>query len=301
MLHFVIFSYNRADFLAHCLDSIRYCAPDFPVLIIDDNSTDPATIDVLNQAQKDYLVIQPTNPDTSLNSKHGGLYANLQLALDTLGNEDLMCTLQDDMQLTRPVTFDDAQALEDWFASDKKRGFVHHAFLKGSERQRNQIEYVAADNLYYNRRPDSSAGSWYSDIFIASVGRLRANKWQFGGRESINEQRARQLFSPMAYWRSPFVAWLPAAPTWRGKRRTLALKLGEKKHHCGFYPLACMQGKEAEHFLERSADTLPYAEDFLNIRDDVANRDQVQTPWVYHPLQGSRWLKWLNSLELKLR
>lgn len=301
MLHFVIFSFNRGDFLAHCLESIRHCAPGFPVMIIDDNSTDPATISVLDQARADCRVIQPRNTDPSLTSKHGGLYANLQLALDTLDSDALMCTLQDDMQLARVITQADAQALENWFMQDEQRGFVHQALLKGSERGRNQIEYSATDDVYYNMRPNSSAGTWYSDIFVASVGRLKSNKWQFGGREAINEQRAQQLFARMAYWRHPFVAWLPAAPTWRGKRRTLALRLGEKKHHCGFYPLTWLEGSSAHTFLTRAPATLPYAEDFLKIRDNVPGQAQVQTPWVYHPLQGSRWLKWLNSLELKLR
>jgi hypothetical protein len=133
------------------------------------------------------------------------------------------------------------------------------------------------------------------------VGRLRTSNWKFGSRESLNEQQAKHLFKPMAYWQNPFVAWLPAAPTWRGKRRTLALRLGEKKHHCGLYPLQILQGKAEQDFLQRSPDEQPYAETYLHICEDVAGRLNVKTPWVYHPLQGNRWLKWLNSLELKLR
>jgi glycosyltransferase involved in cell wall biosynthesis len=301
MLHFVVFSFNRGDFLANCLASLKRCAPDFPVLIIDDNSTDPGTINLLAEAKNHYRVIQPPHSDGKSHSKHGGLYGNLQLALDTLSDEDLICTVQDDMQLIRNVTTAEASALELWFAASEQRGFVHHAFMKGSERRRNNIDYHEPEQVYYNIRSGSSVGSWYSDIFIASVGRLRTGKWQFGGRESLNEQQAKHLFKPMAYWQNPFVAWLPAAPTWRGKRRTLALRLGEKKHHCGLYPLQILQGQAEQDFLSRSKDEQPYAEIYLNICEDVAGRLNVKTPWVYHPLQGSRWLKWLNSLELKLR
>lgn len=301
MLHFVIFSFNRGDFLANCLASIKRCAPEFPVLIIDDNSTDPATIKILNSAKVDYRVIQPIKEGNLSGSKHGGLYGNLQLALDTLGNNDLMCTLQDDMQLTRTITTTDVSALEQWFAGNTQRGFIHHAFLKGSEQRRNNIEYNADEKVYYNMRPRSSVGSWYSDIFIANVARLKANNWQFGARESINEQQAKNLFQPMAYWRDPFVAWLPAAPTWRGKRRTLALRLGEKMHHCGLYPLEELQGQAQQTFMARSPQEQPYAETYLVICQNIQGRDTVKTPWIYHPLQGNRWLKWLNSLELRLR
>jgi hypothetical protein len=67
------------------------------------------------------------------------------------------------------------------------------------------------------------------------------------------------------------------------------------------YPLQILQGQAEQDFLSRSKDEQPYAEIYLNICEDVAGRLNVKTPWVYHPLQGSRWLKWLNSLELKLR
>jgi glycosyltransferase involved in cell wall biosynthesis len=300
MLTIVVFSFNRAEFLRHCVNSIERCAAGFPVLIVDDNSNDADTIKVLEELRLRHRVLQPQKQHDGLRSKHGGLYGNMQLALDYLHDDDLMCTLQDDMQFVRKFSAEEAASLQRWFAGDTRRAFVHHAFLKGSERQRSQIAFNDAEEVYYNRRENSSAGAWYSDIFIASVATLRKSDWNFRSREALNELQARQLFEPMAHWRDPFVVWLPAATSWRGKRRTLALRLGEKKHHCGFYPLQEMDAVTELAFKTRDHNVLPYAEDFLNIRKDPGVASVPAEPWIYHPLQGSRWLKWLNSLELKL-
>lgn len=300
MLHFVVFSFNRADFLRHCIDTVERCASGFPILIVDDNSTDAGTVKALDELSLRHRVVQPEKDNNGLRSKHGGLYGNMQLALDYLNDDDLMCTLQDDMQLVRIFTADEAEALQSWFTADSTRGFVHHAFLKGSERLRSQVSFNETDGLYYNKRVKSSAGAWYSDIFIASVATLRKAGWQFQAREALNEQLARGLFSPMAHWRDPFVAWLPAATSWRGKRRTFALRLGEKLNDCGFYPLQEMGSAAERAFKMRAHDVMPYAEDFLSIRSEQTVRKAPDKPWIYHPLQGRRLLKWLNSLELKL-
>lgn len=300
MFNFVVFSFNRAEFLRHCISSIERCAAGFPILIVDDNSNDADTIRLLEQLALRHRIVQPEKGDTNMHSKHGGLYNNMQLALDSLQDGDLLCTLQDDMQLVRHFPHEEAIALEQWFLTSAGHGFVHHAFLKGSERQRSRISFDASEQMYYNKRVSSSAGAWYSDIFIASVTTLRQAGWRFQSRESLNEEKARKLFLPMAHCRDPFVAWLPAANSWRGKRRTLALRLGEKKNRCGFYPLDEMDEATSFAFKARDPGVLPYAEDFLRVRRQSGNLTAPDMPWIYHPLQGNRWLKWLNSLEIKL-
>jgi hypothetical protein len=47
---------------------------------------------------------------------------------------------------------------------------------------------------------------------------------------------------------------------------------------------------------ERPPSALPFAEDFLENVNSA-----LEQPWVYYPLQGSRWLKKLNSIELSIR
>jgi len=321
-----IFSFNRAEFLQHCVASVERCMPFAHILIVDDHSTDPQTQAVLAQLRQRHNVIQPSRDNGELQSKHGGLYANMQLALDWLsaiddspagagqaspdplnvaigtnapaiarGSEIIMCTLQDDMQIVRPVAFEEFLAMQASWRASPQQGFLHPAFLKGSERQRNDLALHQDGHVYINQRRNSSVGAWYSDIFIAPVARLRQHGWQFGARESANEAQARQLFEPMGYLLNPFIAWLPAAPCWRGKRRTWAIRQGERRHGCGFHPFHEMTPQQLRTLCERPPSQLPYAEDYLRLQTD-----SLTQPWVYHPLQGSRWLKWLNSLELKL-
>tara|TARA_R110002072_G_scaffold13637_3_gene57375 strand:+ start:6689 stop:7642 length:954 start_codon:yes stop_codon:yes gene_type:complete len=305
-LHFAVFSFNRAEFLVNCLRSLEQCAPHIPVTVFDDNSTDAATIavlaDIRQRASQNSLLhlvqpsVQSADPGAG-QSKHGGLYHNMQLALDSLPDDTLMCTLQDDMQLVRPLTDEDVAAIQAYFAVAPNRAFLHQAFIKASELRRSQVEYDAADDTYMLRRARRSAGCFYSDICIAHVGRLRAVRWKFLPRESLNEKQAHEKFATMAYLANPFVAWLPSAPAWRGKQRTLALRLGEKYQRCGYYPFLSMTDEESLAFCARERTVLPVAEQCLRLDSSVA----LKQPWVYHPLQGSRWLKWLNSAELKLR
>lgn len=306
LLHFVVFSFNRAEFLVNCLRSLAQCAPHIPVTVFDDNSTDAATLavlaDIRQRASQNSLLrlVQPSLQSADLagaQSKHGGLYNNMQLALDSLPDDTLMCTLQDDMQLVRPLTVADVAGIKAYFDAAPDRVFLHQAFIKASELRRSQVDYNAADDIYTLQRDKRGAGCFYSDICITHVGRLREVRWKFMPRESLNEKQAREKFATMAYLANPFVAWLPAAPAWRGKQQTLALRLGEKRQRCGFYPFVSMSDEESLAFCARDRTVLPVAEQCLRLDSSVA----LKQPWVYHPLQGSRWLKWLNSAELKLR
>lgn len=296
VLQFVVFSFNRGRFLEHCIQTLEHCAPQCPVLIFDDDSDDPDTREVLERLRERYPVARPRPLASGSHGKHGGLYHNMQAALDGLDEETLLCTLQDDMQLVRPLHDREIEAMAALLDRDGGRRFLHHAFLKGAERYRSQIRFVPEEGVYHAGREQSSAGSHYSDIFVARVGALRAVNWQFLPRESANEQQARGVFLPMAHWRDPFAAWLPAATAWRGKRRTWALRRGERINRCGFHPLRLMDAGQTSLFLARDPVTrLPWAEDWLELE-----KDDLPQPWVYHPLQGSRWLKWLNSVELRL-
>lgn len=296
VLQIVVFSFNRGRFLAHCIRSIERCAPHARVIIFDDDSDDAETCRILSDLGARYTVWRPS-ADVAGGSKHGGLYANMQAALEGLDDEVLLCTLQDDMQLVRPLAPEEVGAMASWLSSSSRHGFLHHPFMKGAEKGKMILEWLPEQDIYQADRGKAGAGSHYSDIFLARVGTLRAAGWQFRGRESANEQQAREHFGPMGYWRDPFSAWLPAAPAWRGKRRTLALRAGERRRNCGFHPFRLLSEEDTRRFRDREpASELPWAEDWLELEDGC-----LAEPWIYHPLQGSRWLKWLNSLELKLR
>lgn len=295
-MHFFVFSFNRGDFLENCVASIERCAPGHPVTVFDDDSNDEATRQVLGAIGNRHRVLCPSANGPE--SKHGGLYGNMQAALEIAASDELLCYLQDDMQLVRSVTADDIDAAERYFERCPDAGFMQPAFLKGSNRRsdRAQMRIDAKSGGYFADRLDRSAGAYYSDVFISRAARLHQSGWHFRNREAANELQARQRFRQMVYLRNPFAAWLPQAPAWRGKRMTLALRLGQRAGRCGLYPFDTLGDEEARAFTQRETAILPFAEDFLSVGDADLPR-----PWTYHPLQGRRMLKLLNSIELKIR
>jgi hypothetical protein len=294
-LQFFVFSFNRGEHLLNCLRSLERCAPQCPVTIVDDNSTDPATMAVLAGLDGHHRIVRPGH---SRASKHGGLYANMQSAFEACPADTLFCFLQDDMQLVRRL---DAQDLAHFAAvldGSPLPCLLQPAFMKGYDRRRHQglIRYRSDSDAYCIDRLRHSAGAWYSDILLGSAGRLRQAGWQFLPSEAANEQQARRNLGQLLYLKNPFVAWLPNVPAWRGKQQTLGLRLAHRSGNCGLHPLRCLDAPQTAEFLTREPEKLPYAEDWLELVGT-----SLPKPWAYHPLQGRRLLKWLNSLELKLR
>ncbi|MEX1056181.1 MAG: glycosyltransferase, partial [Natronospirillum sp.] len=304
-LHFLVFSFNRGEFLAHCINSIQRCAPGCAITIHDDNSSDTQTQQILAELaglDKNITVVQP--PADSMDSKHGGLYGNMQRACAAVADDVLICTLQDDMQLVRPLQRNE---LDQWLAlyqSGQHHGFLQPAFLKslGKKISVDDVHYDSNKQVYTVNRSQRSAGAWYSDVFMIPARLLREHDWQFATRESGNEQQARQHFDQMGYLRNPFVAWLPGAPAWRGKRRTLAMKLAERTRRCGFYPLQIMSADQSAAFCARDPGQLPIAETWLSLApmENGSQSVSLEQPWFYYPLQDQRALKLANRVELAL-
>ena len=291
-IHILIFSFNRGEFLRNCVQSVQKCMPHAHIVIWDDNSTDEMTRQILAELEPAVEIHQPPLDDDGGRSKHGGLYRNLQSALEHLPDDSLMCAIQDDMQLVRPVSLEEIDQWKQLF--DKQHhGFVQPAFLKAKSAD---IHYQNDKDGYCVQRQHRSAGAWYSDVFMINTRLLREKQWQFQQRESGNEQHARQHFEQMVYLKNPFVAWLPGAPAWRGKQRTLAMRRAEQSRQCGFYPFSIMTAQQGEEFCQRPADQLPLAEQWLTLQSG-----SLAKPWFYYPLQGQRGLKLLNKLELLLK
>lgn len=296
-LVFWVFSYNRGEFLKNCVTSIEQCAPGCPIRIFDDRSADAETRHILDELSQRHSVFYPQGQGGE-QSKHGGLYANMQAAFTLSSADDLVCFLQDDTQLVRPLDHQDIHRLTTFFAENDKPCFVQPAFMRGCNRRKDHAHtrYVGDRGVYFVDRLQNSAGAFYSDICLFRVSDLRAVGWQFVQREAGNEQQARARLAQMAYWRDPFAVWLPNVPAFRGKTRTLALRLAQRLRRSGFYPLAYLSPEQNQAFLTRAETQVPYAEDFLQVRNGP-----IPQPWIYYPLQGSAPLKLLNSVEVKLR
>jgi len=298
MMQVAIFSFNRGNFLKNCVDSIERCAPWCQIKIFDDNSDDPSTRKLLDELATRYEIISP-GPTGELESKHGGLYANMQRAYSSSTPGDIVCFLQDDMQFVRPLLEEEIDRISECFQNHAEFGFIQPTFFKGCDQSKNRelTRYDESLDLYFIDRFQNSAGASYSDVALASINNLNRIDWKFLPRESLNEQQARAKLGQMPYMRNPFVAWLPGVPAFRGKRQTVALRLAQRIRGCGFYPFEVMNEEEAARFKARNAQELPVAERFLKL---VGSPD-LKEPWFYHPLQGKRGLKWLNSIELRVQ
>jgi hypothetical protein len=266
-------------------------------VIHDDDSSDPHTRQILDELSRRHRVAKAAARKVG-KGKHGGLYANMQQALDDQEAGAIVCFLQDDMQMTRTLGQADLQGIAGHFGASGNAALLHPVFMKGCDKpeQSTAIAYDALAGCYRNDRFSRSAGAHYSDVCIASVDQLRALNWQFRNRESGNEEQARQYFPQMHCMRDPFLAWLPNVPAWRGRTRTLGLTLATRLSKSGFYPLAIMDAEEQERFMNRDPSQLPVAENWLR-----GTRETPEKPWIYHPLQGRRWLTLMDSIERRLR
>jgi len=288
-----IFSFNRGPYLKNCIASIESCSPASKIVIFDDNSNDPDTLETLQEAGKKHTVIQPG--DSSFR-RLGGLYGNMQFALDYCKNEKLLCFLQDDTQMVRIVSKEDIEAFDHAFDRHSALGFLHPCFMKGIKLAQGAIyNYDESLGLYFRAATGRSAGRYFSALLITRPARLRHAGWQFANSEPANDRLAQKHFIPMGYLFVPFAMWLPEVPAYSGKKKTFALRMAEKKRRSGYYPFRIKDSKEVNALQSRSPSVLPVAEDFLRCRES-----EPPKPWAYSPLYGLKWFKMLNKLEVKL-
>lgn len=289
-----IFSFNRGKFLRNCVESVRSCIPDADIAIFDDNSDDQETLAYLERASNFCRIVGPREVGTI---KHGGLYHNMNTALDLLREEPLVCFLQDDTQIVRHVSSSELTEINELFEENPGLGFVHPCFIRGIDLRKRPVTPLSgpATDFFYRQDSGQSAGIHYSDLVIFRPCRLAAHGWRFHQSEPANDRQAKDLFGPMAYMWHPFAMWLPEVPAYRGKNKTLGLRLAERKKQVGFYPFRVLS---PDRNASRSAASkqLPIAEDWL----ECVPQDPPK-PWTYNPLTGLRFYKQLNNAEVAIR
>lgn len=292
LLHFLVFSFNRGDFLKNCVASIQQCAPQASITVWDDNSDDALTLQVLETLSATCEIRQPEQKAAEYSKLHGGLYGNMQSAIENLSGNPLICTIQDDMQVVRPLSGTEINRWQSRYRDQNFNGLFQPGFIK---RAKETITYVPELEGYHIDRMHRSAGAFYSDLFLTQRDTLINANWNFYDNEAKNEQQARQHFSQMVFMKNPFIAWLPGVPAWRGRKRTWALRFAERQRKCGLYPFRIMDESAAHQFCERPDSEIPVAENFLTFAGPA-----LPKPWFYHPLQRRNILRQINKLELKL-
>lgn len=290
-----IFSFNRGRFLRNCVESIRSCIPGAEIVIFDDNSDDPDTCEYLAEAAEFCRIVEPREIGTI---KHGGLYHNMNAALDLLRDRRLICFLQDDTQVVRPVSSSELVAIDGLFAQNPALGFIHPCFIRGIDLTKRSVVPLEgpAAGFFFRKDTGQSAGIHYSDLVVFKPDRLVKAQWCFQQSEPANDEQAKGLFGMMAYMWTPFAMWLPEVPAYRGKKKTLGLRMAERKKQVGFYPFRILSESDVDRMQGQESPQLPVAEDFLECTPGSPAR-----PWTYNPLTGLRLMKNLNNLEVAFR
>jgi len=292
-MFFCIFSFNRGVYLKNCVRSVELCHPGSRIAVFDDDSNDPKTLKVLHEIGDRHTVLQSSR---SHGHHLGGLYGNMQYALEYCRDEELICFLQDDTQVVRAVSSKEIGDINQTFDQNRQLGFLHPCFIKGINLSRGATySYNESFGTYFRDPTFRSTGRYFSALLITKPARLMDVGWQFAPSEPANNRLAKEHFAPMGYLRAPFAMWLPEVPAYRGKRKTLALRLAEKKRRCGFYPFRMMKDSEVEKLLARDSSVLPVAEDYL-----ACYEKEPPKPWTYNPLTKIKWLKILNQIEIGL-
>jgi hypothetical protein len=291
---FCVFSFNRGRFLENCIGSIESCVVDPDIIIFDDNSDDPGTIEALKKLSGKHRI---ETPGSHSNHRLGGLYGNMQRALEICADESLVFFLQDDTQLVRPLSESDIDGIHAFFDSIPGQGFLSPCFIRGrSVAKGAMFEYDDDVGLFYRQQDDRSVGRYFSALLIMQPQRLLDAGWAFRSSEPENEKQAATLFKPMGYLKAPFAMWLPEVPAYRGKKKTFGLRLAEKKRRCGFYPFRVMTGDESAQFSIRAPDGVAVAEDYLECEPYSPSK-----PWAYNPLTDMGWRKLLSQMEVTVR
>ena len=93
-----------------------------PITVVDDNSTDNGTVEFLKNLPESIKLIQHAEKD---DTRHGGLYNNMQTAVEVSDEKDFILFIQDDMQIVRPLEEDDFEYIESYYSTFPKSAFLN--------------------------------------------------------------------------------------------------------------------------------------------------------------------------------
>ena len=290
----VVFSFNRGDYLENFVNSVRRCVPDYDLIIIDDGSRDDRTVQKLEKLRQEFQVIDAPSNFVGM---HGGLYRNMQRALDLLGDSGPVVFAQEDMQFVREIDVSDINAIKSFFEINQDSAFLHPCFLKGMFRKRDKLitKYNRKSNVYFRASNNNNVAEYYADVAIVHCRRLIRSNWRFLEHEQCNERQARSRFQKMGFVRDPFLMYLPDVRCWRGGQQTIWRHIAEGILPAGVNHYEELTKQEIRTLRQRPYEILPVAEDFLS------NRWPTKKPFSYDSLSRFPFLARMQDYENRLR
>lgn len=295
-----VFSYNRSSSLNNCLNSIRSLVPGIQGYIIDDNSDDQETINVIDKASSDFSALSPDKNSVS-EFKTGGLYGNMNFAIGMASEMGFKRALfiQDDMQLVRPLVEQDWREFDRYFAKVPETIQLATVFIRSldSWRYPSQIDLCKEARAYFCKPEHEGGKSNFAATGIFDVDRVLDRFGRFEAGEARNSEKARSMGLRMGRAVNPFMNWTPYPASFRGKKRSLKHRLVEFVGGSGFHPIEYMDETTLEHFLSRDPEIFPVMEEWL--RSPTAPR---QDRWStgggeYNLIARFGWLEKLVALK----
>lgn len=263
-----IFSFNRGRFLDNCLKSVAACAAEIPVIVIDDQSDDLHTQEILAKYRPHLKIVTAGEAEIS-EHKTGGLYNNMRFALQDAQNSGkrFVLFLQDDMQLVRPIMPRDITGAKAFFEANPNAAELHTCFMKRFFQTRDErLTLPDTSGEAYLRPSDYPGFSGFSAVGLFNIERVSQLFGQLQQGEYANNEFAQKNGIQMGISTRPFMMWLPYPISHRGKARNVPLQLVESLAGCGFYPYELMPEEVASHLLERPLEQRPYAEEWLECK-----------------------------------
>lgn len=271
-----VFSYQRGPYLANFLDSVRDCAWPGPVTILDDGSTDPATLAVLQHAQRSGFSV--VRREHSSGGAWGGLQASMDHAL-TLARGPVTLFAQDDMQIVRPLREGEQERLAEVINDPDRSPFIFPAFhVRTWKASRSPRNFELDEGVGMPRRTLFHPGVGFSEVSILAPDRLRASHWDFRYEERGSSVLAYRHFGAMTSYPYPFLSFVPfpSVPRrgWRFAVRN-PRRLGPPAR------LRTMTEKEVDRLFTRDPMLLPFASEHLSIASGARRLVVGSADWEF--------------------
>lgn len=256
-----VFSYNRGRYLRNCLASVARHVPMAQVTVMDDGSDDPEVHAVLEEYRD---TVSAVSSESASNAYLGGLYGNMQQAIERTQKEPLVLFLQDDMQVLRDLTVADLNHWRRYFERHPDSFQLYCCFVKRKQAASgNRLVNIDTDVPAYFRTAESGRRSRFSAVGLFHAARMKAAGWIFEPSEGDNNRKVKDIGYYMGMTPWPFMMWLPNAESAKFRRRGLLHRLAERRARVDFYPYRPMNPERVEWLHNRPIEELPVAEELL--------------------------------------
>jgi len=291
-----VFSFNRGPLLRNCVLSCVENMIGAKIIVYDDQSDDEETLGILNELDALSIEIRRVTY-ADQNDRHGGLYRNMQLALEDCETRFLVF-LQDDTQIVRLLDSSTADVIRSTLL-EPDIAFVRSQFFKQMDVSRFLPHFTLESENGTIRPKDEykacDVDHAYCDVMIADTDILKASKWRFRQLERDNQKQARELFRYMPYLKHPFVFYCPEVPSYRDRKLYWASRIVQNSRNEEIVSFLQMSDDKLKELAVLPDGSLPIAENYL-----VPNSRDVIQPFVYQDYARTWWLHALYKVESRL-